>query len=531
MSNTETELKLRLTDSTCLERLLHMPLLQQLSDQPPNTQTLETTYYDTTDHRLLLAGLSYRLRLANGQWTATVKADGSSDGGLHRRTEFNASADGRCPSIVPFLATDIGERLAAAAGEMSLEPIFSTRFERHIVNIVAPDGSSIELALDDGIILAGDKQQPILELELELKAGQPQSLLWLGAALAQEFPLLPEQNSKLYRAIQLAGLAAGLGKDKPQPSPLKKSNASLPAGQVLSQIIIYHIQKVICAQQAYLSELDDDPEPLHNLRISLRRLRSLLSFAKPLLPKTEYSDRQSGLADWNRQLGQARNLDVLAAAWDELNDYMAKLLPNQAIKPTLTTILADKRQQVRAETYNAVAAGKITPVLLGLWSFIEAWRIEEPQTPCPDLKEFAEERLAYRLKQLLKRGSSLVLTDCQSAHEFRIAAKNIRYALEALAPILQNNSKLLCKRLEKIQDLLGSIQDITLTLSLLQQLVKASASRLAHRDAGLITGWQLAKSTEAAGKWVKVWTKTEKAAGKFKKLHSPTPRYPQKKES
>ncbi|MGL5515121.1 MAG: CHAD domain-containing protein, partial [Sporomusa sp.] len=332
-----------------------------------------------------------------------------------------------------------------------------------------------------------------------------------------------------YRAMQLAGLAAGLGKNRLQPSLPKKSNASLPAGQVLSQIIIYHIQQVICAQQAYLSGHDDDTKPLHNLRISLRRLRALLSFAKPLLPKTEYSGWQSGLADWNRQLGRERNLDVFKAAWDELNDYMAKLLPNRPIKPALTTLLADKRQQVRAVTYNAVATGQITPVLLGLWAFIEARRIEKPQTPGPNLKEFVEERLAYRLKRLLKRGKALALTDCHSAHELRIAAKNLRYALEALAPILQNNTRLLCKRLEKLQDLLGSIQDITLISPLLQQLVKASASRLAYRDAGLITGWQLAKSTEATGKWVKVWTKVEKAAGKFNKLHPPTPRYPQKR--
>lgn len=517
MSNTEAELKLRLTDSTITHDLLTAPLLKGLSTQSPFKQTLETTYYDTANQALLKARLSYRLRLDDGQWTATVKADGTSDGGLHQRTEYNIPVDSPIPSIEPFLTTAIGRRLAEATGEMSLEPVFSTRFERHILNIITPDNSSIELALDDGDILAGDKQQKILELELELKDGQPESLVWLGAALAQEFPLLPELDSKLYRATVLAGLADNLCRDTPLPTPLKKSSTALPAHQVLSQVVIYHIHEVVRAQQLYLS-YPDDTETLHDFRIALRKLRGLLEFFKPLLPVEEYTGWQDKLTDFGSRLGSVRDLDVFSLAWDELAGYMKKILPAQAVKPTLAALITGKRQNTRAQLYTGISAGQLTPVLLGLWAFMQKQEYKSSAGPAPSLKEFYLERLACWLKQFLQSGSTLDLADLDAVHELRLTCKRLRYTLASLEPALPDKTRLLSKRLEKLQDFLGRIQDIAYTPPLLQELVKASSSRLTHRDAGLITGWQLARSLAAVEDWDNVWTKVEKAALKIKKL-------------
>ncbi|HWR09436.1 CYTH and CHAD domain-containing protein [Sporomusa sp.] len=517
MSNIEAELKLRLADPTCLDRLLTSPLLIKLSAQPASVQHLETTYYDTSDQRLLKSRLSYRLRLAGGEWTATVKADGSSDGGLHQRKEYNLPADSSDPSIEPFLATDIGGRLVEAVGARTLEPIFSTNFERHLLDIITPDGSSIELALDNGDILAGDKQQKIVELELELKAGHARDLVWLGAALAEEFALLPERESKLYRATILAGLANGLGHDTPQPSPLRKKSAALPAYKVLCQIMIFTIHEAITAQQDYLTH-PDNPETLHDFRIALRKLRALLQFSKPLLTVEEYSFWQSKLSIWGNSLGDVRDLDVFSTTWDEMADYMAKILPQTPRKSGLAVLIADKRNSVRNSLYMDVTAGQITPVLLGLWSFIEIWADRTVEDQSPTFKGFSLERLTHWIQQFLSLGDELDLTDLNAVQKLRTSGKRLRYTLESLSPVLPDSTRLLTKRLEKLQDLLGNIQDVSYTTPLLHDLVKASASRLTHRDVGLITGWQLAKSATAINSWYKVWNKVKKTALKQKKL-------------
>ncbi|CQR72938.1 CHAD domain protein [Sporomusa ovata DSM 2662] len=517
MSNTEAELKLRLADPTCLNTLLNSSLLKELSTQPVYKQLLDTTYYDTPDQRLLKSRLSYRLRLADSHWTATVKADGTSDGGLHQRAEYNMEVANPLPTLMPFMLTDIGARLTAAVGEMPLEPIFRTRFERHILNLTAPDGSKIELALDDGEILAGDKQQKLLELELELKSGQPQALIWLGAALADEFPLLPEQDSKLYRAAMLSGITDGLGQDNPLPSPLKKSSGSQPAQQVLGQMIIYHLHAIIRAQQAYLAN-PDGIEEVHEFRIAFRRLRALVQLAKPLLPNEEYTAWQTKLTAWSYKLAHVRDLDVFSLIWDEITCAVTTTLPQQARKSALTALVADKCQSSRANLYTEIATGQCTPVLLGLWSFIENCPAQAATEPQPTCKKFVLERLTYWLARFLKQGDELDINDLSAAHELRIASKRLRYTVESLAPILPDNTRLLTKRLEQLQNLLGQIQDTAFTPQLLQELVKASASRLTHHDAGLITGWQLAKATAAIESWDTAWAKVKKAAAKAKKL-------------
>lgn len=517
MSNTEAELKLRLADPTCLERLLASPLLAELSAQPATTQRLETTYYDTADQRLLKSRLSYRLRRADGQWTATVKADGTSDGGLHQRQEYNSPADGPVPSIEPFLTTDIGERLAAAAGSSQLEPIFSTSFERYQLDIITPGGSCIEMALDNGHICAGAKQQPILELELELKTGHPRDLIWLGAALAAEHGLLPEQKSKLYRATLLAGLADDLGHDTPQPSPLKKQSAGLPAGKVLSQLIVFTIHQVIAAQQSYINH-PDQPETLHNFRIATRKLRALLHFTKPLLNTEEYLLWQDKLNSWGNRLGAVRDLDVFSAAWEEMTAYLAQMLPQAASKSGLAALIDARHHDVRNSLHLAVSSGQLTPVLLGLWAFIETWADKNAAEATPICKDFSLARLTHWLQQLLSLGDELDLTDLNAVQKLRTAGKRLRYTLDSLSPILPDNTRLLSKRLEKLQDILGNVQDVAYTPPLLYELVKASASRLTHREAGLITGWQLARSATAINNWHKVWNKVKKTALKQKKL-------------
>lgn len=514
MSNTESELKLRLADPACLQQLLDAPLLQRLASQPPSTQTLETTYYDTVEQHLLKSRLSYRLRLADKEWTATVKADGTSDGGLHQRTEYNTAVTDPIPSLAPFLDTAIGPRLAAAVGDQPLEPVFSTHFQRHILNITAPDGSTIELALDDGEIIAGDNHQPLLELELELKSGQPQALIWLGAALAEDFPLLPEQASKLYRAAVLAGLAAS--QDEELPVPLKKTSGVLPARQVLSQVLIYHLHAAIKAQQAYLAA-PADPAAVRSFQLALHKICALWQLMKPLLPADEYAAWSSRLTIWCCKLDHVQELTAFCQHWDELSFTVTKLLSHQSSKSALTTLLADKCHSASAVLHTETAAGQCTPVLLGLWAFLaqNAGQADAEPQPC---KKFVRERLTHWLACLFKRGDELDCHDPGAVHKLQLACLRLWYVLDALTPILPDNTQTLGKRLQQLQEQLGCLAAITVTPQLLQELVKASASRLTHQDAGLMIGWQLAQAAAAGESWDKNWSKIKKAAAKAKKL-------------
>jgi hypothetical protein len=53
-----------------------------------------------------------------------------------------------------------------------LVPLFTTDFTRNFWVLVPQEGTRIEVALDRGKIVAGERQEPICEVELELLEGK-----------------------------------------------------------------------------------------------------------------------------------------------------------------------------------------------------------------------------------------------------------------------------------------------------------------------------------------------------------------------
>ena len=91
-------------------------------------------------------------------------------------------------------------------------------------------------------------------------------------------------------------------------------------GAFAVDLIGRYTHKLVALQSPVLA--DRDPEPLHLMRVSLRRLRSCLQqFAPALrLPRAVADPR---LAKTVRRLGMARDLDVLRQRLEQ--DLMAEL--------------------------------------------------------------------------------------------------------------------------------------------------------------------------------------------------------------
>lgn len=206
--HTEIELKLRCTDRRVWGKIMTTQLLTEITvPESKKKQLLEAHYFDTTIGSLQKEKLAYRIRREGEEWIATVKGGGTSCDGLHERQEWNMIVSDAQPNSKIFSGTDIGKKLIEVIGDQTLVPILITRFERTSLDVMMPDGSRIEVAADEGIIMAGSKTTPILEVELELKSGQTAAVIKLGAMLQGEYPLVPEDESKFYRGLKLAGLA------------------------------------------------------------------------------------------------------------------------------------------------------------------------------------------------------------------------------------------------------------------------------------------------------------------------------------
>ncbi|MFO0207264.1 MAG: CHAD domain-containing protein, partial [Betaproteobacteria bacterium] len=271
-------------------------------------------YFDTAARALARAGLALRLRRQGRRWLQTLKTGGG-EAALATRDEWEVPvAAGRLHFAALPAAARAQLRAAGVASVRPLRPVYRTRFRRSAWT-VERDGATVELALDDGQIVAGAQREPILELELELKAGPAAALPALARAIMAPprravLPLLPLGASKAARGQRLA-----------DQLPLRAAKASgarlgeglrpkLPAGAALRCVLANGLEVLLA--NAHGLRRRDEPEFVHQARVALRRMRSALRL---LACDTTVPAALTSELRWIASaLGPARDADVLVTS-------------------------------------------------------------------------------------------------------------------------------------------------------------------------------------------------------------------------
>lgn len=200
----EIEWKLQVTDAAAWPAIVEF--VRRLPGQLGSAQfKMAARYFDTADLQLNQKRIAYRLRRENDALVATVKAGGSSAGGLHKRLEINRPVASEAADLSVFKGIDEIAAVVDYLEKAALQVIVETDFHREAV-LLEQAGSRIEIALDQGSVRAGGQTRPILEVELELKSGNERELQLLGEEFQRRFPLRPEPKSKFFRGLLLSGL-------------------------------------------------------------------------------------------------------------------------------------------------------------------------------------------------------------------------------------------------------------------------------------------------------------------------------------
>ncbi|KYK72881.1 inorganic triphosphatase [Aggregatibacter actinomycetemcomitans] len=162
----EIELKLAVdfVDVAQLDKILnHFKVVEKQCD------FLANTYYDTSDQFFTRHKMGLRVRRQQDNYTLTLKTDGNVSGGLHVRPEYNVALPDAKPDLNALIEKH-GLRLCNPKAE--LHPVFSTDFERRSWLVQYAPDCQIEVAFDLGSVAAGDKRQPIREIEFEIKSSE-----------------------------------------------------------------------------------------------------------------------------------------------------------------------------------------------------------------------------------------------------------------------------------------------------------------------------------------------------------------------
>ena len=167
---------------------------------PGNWQTvaMETTYYDTPAGDLGRIRWTLRRRLENGVAVCTVKTP-CPDGG---RGEWEVNRADIREAIPELCAMGAPKQLLLCLGG-ELQAVCGARFTRQALT-VEQEGCTVEIALDSGVLLGSGREQPLCEIEVELKSGSDAAAVAFAQKLAKDLGLTPETRSKYRRALALA---------------------------------------------------------------------------------------------------------------------------------------------------------------------------------------------------------------------------------------------------------------------------------------------------------------------------------------
>lgn len=177
--------------------------LNTLSGEHHEPVQLLNIYYETPDRWLRSHDMGLRIRGANGRYEMTMKIAGRVVGGLHQRPEYNIDISKPELELERFPAEVWPEGTPPDTLSAEAQPLFSTDFWREKW-LVTEGKSRIEIALDLGDVKAGEFQEPICELELELLEGDANDVLKLARKLVNQSGLRQGSLSKAARGYHLA---------------------------------------------------------------------------------------------------------------------------------------------------------------------------------------------------------------------------------------------------------------------------------------------------------------------------------------
>ena len=141
---------------------------------------------------------TFRRRMENGKSVCALKTPGE-DGGTGEWEVEEQSIIMSVPKLVKMGAP----WLLAEFTVSGVVPVCGAKFTR-LAGIVEYEGAQLELALDCGILTGGNRELPLMEVEVELKSGEDAASVAFAAKRAEKYGLVPEERSKYRRALGLS---------------------------------------------------------------------------------------------------------------------------------------------------------------------------------------------------------------------------------------------------------------------------------------------------------------------------------------
>lgn len=447
---------------------------------------LKTVYYDTPNQRLRARRIEVGIRCDGAACMQAVVLSQPSSCLCSRGSDWAQPYEAE----FDFSRIDDAElaRLLARYAPR-LKPVGIARSHRESYRYTPREGVSLLLMIDQDEIEAGGRCTTIGEFVLVAEAGDGLDLLALGDELARTVPLLPDDVSKAERCYRLLDERA-VKPMRAKASEITADQPLLAACQTLAQACVRQWQfNTLAATQP---DGEQRSEFIHQVRVGLRRLRSVLKVFEPVLPSEFVADWQGRLRENASHFDAARDLDVFQA--ELLEPVLHVGLVSQDGFARLLEKTESARRAAHAATRLGLDAAHQGHLILEFTSALLRLTASNAKGD-QDLRTFAKRRLS----RLRKRGRLRFVTaeggQPAQLHQLRIGMKELRYATEFFAPLFPN--KAVGRYLDHLafaQDSLGFIQDLEVARTRIEAWTRDDPSL--GTAVGFVLGWHAPRYTE-----------------------------------
>jgi CHAD domain-containing protein len=489
--------------------------LDGLRIQPLPAQQLHDVYLDTEDWRVFRAGYALRMREKDGQFEATLKGLRSAREDVADRRELTEPlTDGKVKALVRSLGP-VASRVRDVVGVKPLRRLFEVRTSRERYSVRSREAASDvgELALDEArFSRTKGHRGPMILRRVELEALDPEcaALEGLAARLRADCGLHAATENKFATGLHSAALEpprAGEPERAAEPT-----HAAMDPSSHTADVAAAALRRLRDEWQAHepAARLGEDPEALHALRVTGRRMDTVLSLFCDYLPAALVKSRPK-LKSLLDSMGTVRDADIRLEALRAFGHSLTE--EDRGALAPLVRHLEAERDEARSRLLRVLDAkptrhwlarlpARLAPPAPGATA--ASSRSATALRVVPDL-------IRGRYRKLRKCARRLSSESTMSEyHELRVRTKKLRYALEAVAATYAPPADEMLTALLELQSRLGTQHDSDVIGEYLTQLAAHPPAAIGSRAIflmGRLTEIHARKAARLGERIEKSWRK------------------------
>ena len=255
---------------------------------------------------------------------------------------------------------------------------------------------------------------------------------------------------------------------------ITRADVAFTVGDLARSAMREQLDRIATVEPLVRSE--GSPDAVHDTRVAMRRLRETISLFRSALSPRALRFRQD-LRWVASAYGKVRDLDVQR---EEIARSLERSpAEGRAGLAALDALLAARREITYGQLLRTLGSRRYAHLIENLDTFVRRPPAARNHAAALPAAVVMPELIAKRYRSVRKRGRKLGRgASSDDLHTLRIRCKRLRYALEVVTPLYGEPADTLIKRLVRLQDVLGDIQDAEVAITTLEELGRRAGRRL-----------------------------------------------------